>query len=50
MLSPEEFAYTMKFIVEKCGDDPEKAHWLMDAVMAKLLSDLGYNEGGLYIQ
>lgn len=45
MLSPNEFAYTMKFIVEKCGDDPEKAHWVMDTVMAQLLSDFGYDEG-----
>ena len=45
MLTPEEFKNEMALIVDEYGRDPETAHRMMDELMAKTLSCLGYKDG-----
>ena len=43
--TPEIFAEEMRKIQEEYKDDPEDSHWVMDAVMVHVLTQLGYGEG-----
>ena len=43
--TPETFAEEMRKIQEEYKDDPEDCHWVMDAVMVHVLTQLGYGEG-----
>lgn len=43
--TPETFAEEMLKIKEHYRDDPEDCHWVMDAVMVYVLTQLGYGEG-----
>ena len=43
--TPEEFAELMKEIQVKFGDDEEIAHTHMDALMVKVLVELGFHAG-----
>ena len=43
--TPEEFTAQMQEIAESVGWDSERAHPRMDALMAKVLTELGYEDG-----
>jgi hypothetical protein len=45
LTKPEEFTSEMQKIQEECGGDPEYAHPLMDDVMCRVLSEMGYHAG-----
>ena len=43
--TPDTFAEEMRKIQEEFKDDAENCHWVMDAVMVHVLTQLGYGEG-----
>lgn len=44
-MTPQEFKEAMQKISDHHGGDPEGCHSLMDDLMLKVLSTLGYNDG-----
>jgi hypothetical protein len=44
-MTPERFKIEMQRIIEEYADDPEVCHSECDALMMKLLDELGYDEG-----
>lgn len=45
VMTPEEFAETMRKLVEDYGDDKEMFHVIADGLMTALLVKLGYEDG-----
>jgi hypothetical protein len=45
VMSPEEFAKAMNKMFDNQSKDKENAHRSADALMLKILTDLGYGEG-----